>query len=315
MRPLTLGARIEDLRCAACASQRLRDEFEEVVCERCARRFPCRQGVIDFVLVDALDATSREEHAANAVDLESQRAVRRRVDKGERNAILMAQMHYSIGAVERLLDWRPHGHTLVSLGSGSGFELRLLLACRAFERVYSSDLAWSTTALVPEVLRELDGDLGLFAADFDHCPVGSSEERLGLVFLALHHAEDPHRSLAGLLERNFDQLVIVEPITNWLVELLARAGLARRVEYSGIRPQWLDVCRMRRIARSHGCTMRIETWWELPRDAIPSRLRRSRHAWRLPLALIALWSRLTRPLYFGSMAAVRFDRVEPRPTT
>ena len=56
-------------------------------------------------------------------------------------------------------------------------------------------------------------------------------------------------------------------------------------------------------------TMRIETWWELPRDALPARLRRSRSAWRAPLALVALWSGLTRPLNFGSMAAVRFDRV------
>jgi hypothetical protein len=58
-----------------------------------------------------------------------------------------------------------------------------------------------------------------------------------------------------------------------------------------------------------GCAMRIETWWELPRDALPARLRRSRSAWRAPLALVALWSGLTRPLNFGSMAAVRFDRV------
>jgi len=309
MRLLAPGERIDGLRCPVCASERLRDEVAAVVCDRCSRSFVSRREVIDFVGVDLLDPTSRDEHAANAVDLASEKAVRRRMAKGERNPILMAQMDRSVDAIERLLDRRPHGSTLVSLGSGSGFELRLLLARRRFERVHSRDLAWSATALVPDVLRELDGELGLFAADFEHCPVRRAADHVGLVFLALHHAEDPHRALDRLLERNFDQLLLVEPTTNWLVELLARAGLARRVEYSGIRPQWLDVRRMRRIARSHGCAMRIETWWELPRDALPARLRRSRSAWRAPLALVALWSGLTRPLNFGSMAAVRFDRV------
>jgi len=307
---LAPGERTEGLRCPACTSERLRDDVAAVVCERCSRCFPSRRDVIDFVGVDLLDPTSREEHVANAVDLASEKAVRRRIAKGERNPILMAQMGHSVRAAQRLLDWRPHGRSLVSLGSGTGFELRLLLlGRRRFERVYSSDLAWSNTALAPQVLRELDGNLGLFAADFEHCPVRRDTGHVGLVFLALHHAEDPHRALSSLLERNFDQLVIVEPITNWLVELLARAGLARRVEYSGIRPQWLDVRRMRRIARANGCAMRIETWWELPRDALPDRVRRSAGAWRAPLALPAAWSRLTAPAHFGSMAAVRFARV------
>lgn len=307
MDALAVGDALEDFACPACASERLVAIGEGVGCEACDRTFPTRGGVIDFVVTERLNATSRREHTANAVDLDSAKAIRRRVRKGAGNPMLMAQMRRSLGAVERLMAGYGADRTLISLGSGSGFELPLLLERRPFRRVYSSDLAWTSTALVPTVVRSFDGALGLFAADFDHLPIRRRSEHVGFVFLALHHADDPHETLERLLE-HFDTLVLVEPITNRFVEVLARLGLARRMEYSGTRPQWLSVLRLKEIARGHGFVLRVETWWELPRDAVPKRVRRSRHGWRPLVALVEGVSRLTAPARFGSMGAIGFER-------
>jgi hypothetical protein len=311
MRVLPVAQVLGDLRCPACEAEALREAGDDaggVGCGACGRRYPVRHGVVDFVLPERLSENTRREHRTNAVDLESARAMRRRVRKGERNPVLMAQARRSVRAVERVLGAHDPRGTLVSVGSGTGFELRLLLESRPFARVYSSDLAWSATALVPEVTRELPGDLGLFAADFDHLPTRRRPAQVGLSFLALHHADDPHASLERLLERSFDRLVLVEPTTNWLVELLARLGLARRVEYSGVRPEWLSLRRVRGIADRLGYATTVETWWEVPRDRLPRRIRKSRHGWRPVLAAVEALSALLRPLGFGSMAAIALER-------
>ncbi len=306
---LVAGDRLEDFVCPACSSDRLRDVADAVSCDACERTFPHRQGVVDYVLEDRLDATSAREHTSNAIDLDSEKAVKRRVRKGERNPMLMAQMRRSMRAAHRLMAGVGPERTLVSLGSGSGFELPLLLEHRTFALVYSSDLAWTSTALVPDVTRHLDGTLSLFAADFDHLPIRRRADHVGFVFLALHHADDPHLSLERLLARNFDSLVLVEPITNRLVDALAHLGLARRVEYSGIRPEWLDVGRLRQIARTHGYAMCIETWWEVPRNVLPRRVRAWGYVWRPLVAVVEVLSLATRPFRFGSMAAIRFERL------
>ncbi len=301
---------LDDFVCPACRSDELIATGDAVLCPACERRFPCRRGVVDFVLPDELDATGAREHVANAIELDSTEAVRRKLRKSRKpSPMLLAQMRRSIRAVDRLMAGHDPSRTIVSLGSGFGFELPLLFERRRFVRVYSSDLAWSSTALVPEVVQDLEGELGLFAADFDHVPMAKRPERIGFVFLALHHVEDPHATLAALLER-FDDLVLIEPLDNWLVAILARLGLARRVEYSGTRPRWLSVRRMRAIARARGFEMRMETWWEIPRDMLPRRLRRSRVAWWPLYAAVEAVSYVLRPLRFGSMAAIRFTSIE-----
>jgi hypothetical protein len=317
MRVLATSDCLADFVCPACRSEALRAGEDAVGCDACGRSFPSHRGVVDYVIADELDATGAREYVANAIDLDSAKTVRRRLRKAKRtNPMLLAQMRRSIGAVDRLMAGYGPDRTLVSLGSGFGFELPLLLERRRFARVLSSDIAWSSTALVPEVTAGVDGELVLFAADFDHVPLARRADRVGLVFLALHHAEDPHRSLAGLLEHNFDHLVLVEPLNNWLVDVLARLGLARRIEYSGTRPQWLDARRMREIARAQGFEMRIEAWWEIPRNLLPRRLRKSRFAWRPLFVAVEGVSRVLGRFGFGSMAAIGFRRQDSgrRPT-
>jgi SAM-dependent methyltransferase len=307
MRVLEPSECVDELVCTACRSPALAFVDGQVQCAACRTRFDCLRGVIDFVDRDRLDADTLREEQANSVALENPKAVRRRLRKGK-SGFLAAQTRRCMRSVLRLLEPYDETHTLISVGSGSGYELRALLGRRRFRRVYSSDLAWSATALVPQMLADAEGTLGLFAADFQRLPIQRRSDRVGLCYLALHHAPDPHHALSLLLER-FDQLVMVEPVTNWLVKLLARFGQARRIEYSGVEPEWLDIGRMRKLADDLGFAFEVETWWEIPRLRLPRRVREDRRLWWPLFALVEGISQLTRPLRFGSMAAVRFRRV------
>ena len=135
---------------------------------------PLPQRVLDFVEPAGLDDEAAREHAANAVALDSPRKVQRRIEKGLRNPLLEAQTKRNVDVLVRLLAPYDASWALVSLGSGSGFELRALLSARAFDPVYSSDLAWSATSLVPQAVEPFEGRLGLFAADFAALPGSTS---------------------------------------------------------------------------------------------------------------------------------------------
>jgi SAM-dependent methyltransferase len=306
MRVLEPSECVDELVCVLCRGP-LTAVRGGAECIDCGRSYGAPDGVLDLVDHAALDAETRRELEANSVSPADPKAVRRRLRKGK-GAFLAAQTRRSMRPVLRLLRPYDETHTLVSVGSGSGYELRALLGRRRFHRVYSSDLAWTATALAPKVLADVEGTLGLFAADFHRLPIKRQPDRVGLCYLALHHAPDPHSALLILLER-FDQLVLVEPVENWLVRLLARFGQARRVEYSGVKPEWLDIGRMRKVAEDVGYAFDVETWWEIPRSRLPRRVRTDRRLWGPLFVLVEAISQLTRPLRFGSMAAARFSRM------
>src|SRR5262249_34050795 len=155
-----------------------------------------------------LDETNRREIAGNSFDGE---LAERILDKEGWSPLATHQMNWVVDMVERML---PAGRDLFALGAGTGFELTLLLRRREFERVFASDSAPAAPALIARALREYPGTLGLFASEFNRCPVEKRPGSLGLVFQALHHAADAHAALATLLDHNFDDLVIVEPVTN-----------------------------------------------------------------------------------------------------
>jgi hypothetical protein len=201
----------------------------------------------------------------------------------------------------------PTGADLYTLGAGGGFDLRLLLRRRSFERVFASDISPAATSLIARALAEYPGRLGLFASEFSRCPVPKREGSIGLVFQALHHAPDSHAALATLLDHNFDDLLIVEPCTNPPLAALARFDLVQRVEYTGTRPDWLSIPRVRSIAEDRGYQITSQTWWEMP-PYVVHWLRNQPRLWRPCFHTFDAVSRLTNAIKFGSMAALRITR-------
>ena len=173
----------------------------------------------------------------------------------------------------------------------------------------SSDISATLPQVVPTTLSGFSGSLGVFSSDFEHCPVARDPSMLGLVYQALHHSEDAHRALAALLKRNFDDLIVVEPVTNWIVELLAKAGLAKRQEYSGVEPDWMSLRRISEIADREGYSMRYRLWWELPPFVTDSKtVRRWPVTGKLAFAITRAASWATSRFGLGSMAAIRLTK-------
>ncbi len=282
-------------------------------CTRCGRRYPRRHGVVSFILPERLDATARRELEGNRIDLGDPDIVCRAARKGQDNPVYTWQMNRTAGVLDRLMAGYPRRTLLCALGSGTGFDLQLVLARRRFDRVLASDLSLEKCSVIPASLAAFEGSLGVFGASFSQCPLRRRRGVLGLVFQALHHAADPHAALQGLLENTFDDLIIVEPLTNWLVESLASLGMARRTEYSGLRPQWLRMDRVRGIAARAGRRLRCVTWWELPPYCSGPWIRARPALWRPMCSAAGALSRIGGLARFGCMAAIHFQVGSPEP--
>ncbi|MBA3499387.1 MAG: hypothetical protein H0T65_03385 [Deltaproteobacteria bacterium] len=174
--------------------------------------------------------------------------------------------------------------------------------------MFASDISPGATALIARALETYDGELGLFASEFGRCPVPKRAGNIGLVFQALHHAPDAHAALATLLDHNFDDLVVVEPVTNPPLGVLAKFDLAQRVEYSGTRPDWLHLGRVKELATTRGYKVASQTWWEIPPYFAKPWLHERPWATRSFGGMFDAVSRVTNVMRFGSMAAIHLER-------
>lgn len=312
MKQLTLDALASDLVCPVCKESALqcrKDPQETIHCRTCNRSFPVSAGIPNFLLHELLDETNRNELDGNHYDVSNQQAVAAATTKLDWSP---AYIHSLIYAMEKVrVGIRKHVSSscteLCSLGSGTGFELKWLCRELSFSRVYSSDISPSAVSLVPVTLEDVQLPVGLFVSEFLNVPMAKTEKRLGLVFQALHHTSDIHIALDSLLRNNFSTLVVVEPTTNWLIEFLAKFGLAKRVEYSGLNPSWLKLSEAKRIADEHQCGVNIKTWWEIP-PYLSTHFDRRPMARKMLTKFMDLFSSLTNFFSFGSMSCVVFVR-------
>jgi hypothetical protein len=309
MKILSVREMLVDLVCSKCRQATLtyvqNEIVEEVVCTFCGANFPCGGGVIDFLIQECLDQTNLNEIKGNEWDLSKPDVIEWLANKEKWNLIGTHSLMYAINIVHQFILNYNNETILVSLGSGSGFELKALCSRKRFHRVYSSDISRSAIGIVPHTLSKLDGEVGLFVAEFNHVPVSKREGVLGFVFQSLHHTTNIHQSLETLLEQSFLDLVIVEPTTNWFVEVLSFFGLAKRIEYSGLKPSWMNLRRVREIAKRHGYRVTVRTWWEFPPEL---------YKWFDWNPIIAGWvlsvldflSWVTSLFCFGAMSAILF---------
>ncbi|MFN0250871.1 MAG: hypothetical protein ACKV2T_28615 [Kofleriaceae bacterium] len=262
-------------------------------------------GVVSFNQDDQLSETNRNEIKAYGEERPDDTFADSLINKEDWYPLLTHQMKWVVDVVDEMLG---EGRDLYALGVGTGFELRLLLRRRSFERVFASDISPMATSLNARALKEFSGELGLFASSFELAPIKKYPGSIGLVFQALHHAPDAHAALESLLDHCFDHLVIVEPLTNPLFKILARYDLVQRVEYSGTRPDWIALPRVEDIAAKRGYRVASRTWWEVPPYFSPKWLNERPWLWRPFYRFVDGFSRATNVASFGSMGAIKLSR-------
>jgi hypothetical protein len=295
------------LHCPCSAEASLSWNGSDVVCQRCARLFPVRHDILDLVDEPSLDSETRRELRGNTVSLDDQ-SIEYNASKDERSGQYYTYLsEKKMACLLRYLD-RISCSALISLGSGTGYEIKCLSKRLPLETVYASDLSFTILYVARYTLQDVDIDFGRFTSDLQHCPVKSSDIPI-LIYEALHHTNDLHATLEDLLKARHSNLFLVEPTENVFIRWLARWGLAQRVEYSGLKPTRLRLGTLRSLCRRYGYRARITTQWVIPDDYFRLMCRNSRVLEQTVLFLVELLSGVGNVVKFGNVAIVRLEKV------
>lgn len=251
------------LSCTCPAEGELEASGEKVRCRECKREFPIVEGVLDLVVPEELDADKARELKAHAYELTKEQIEH----YANKDAWSRYYSHFSDRKIRTLLQYleKTNCSEFFSLGVGTGFELKKILSKKGFKRIYASDLSLSALRIVRHTLRDFNADVGLFTSDLDRCPVNVKDIPV-IVYEAMHHTNDMHKTLEGLLSKGYRDVLFVEPSTNIIVGLLSKLGLAEREEYSGLKPKWLSIRKTRKICRKYGYDAAFTTMWEAPEE-------------------------------------------------
>ena len=277
----------------------------QAVCKDCASAFSTLQNdIIDLVAEELLDEDARRELEEHSYEMTAAQiaswVLSERANLWKNYYTLDRQP--GIKKLAKYLGPKPKDQ-LYFLGAGTGREIEYLLQYVSFDRIICSDIAAPGLSVIPIRLASYRIKLGLFTSDLNHCPVTDRSASV-VVVNALHHTGDMHQVLATMLEYGYAQICLVEPTDNFLIRLLEKAGLARRVEYSGVKPGRLNIGRLRKLCVENGYELEITTMWSFPQDYYKKAGIKSDRVMRGFLGLVRLFSVITSVFNFGNSAVV-----------
>jgi uncharacterized protein YbaR (Trm112 family) len=299
------------LSCPQCGGElSARAEERDVTCGTCGRRFPVTDGgILELVDPEELDAETRRELEGNTYGDPRGKDLASVLYENE---IIWDSYYWANRrlSIERFVDYLSEVDCdrLFLLASGTGRDVLFLQRYLPLKKVYCSDLSLSALQLLRERLDGPGLEVGLFTSNLDECPVRALEVPL-LVVGALHHTRDMHAALQRLLAKGHRHLFIVEPASNAFMRFLAERGMARRVEYSGVKPGRLELPRVRELARRYGYRLKVTTLWNFPVDYY----RRLFPGWRWMragfFALLRGFSGISNAVKLGNRAVIHLERV------
>lgn len=197
---------------------------------------------------------------------------------------------------------------IVSLGSGPGFEIKQILKRKFIPLIFSSDLAFSATRIVPHTLKGFDITVCLFTSDLNFVPVLRKRKFPILIYEALHHTQDSHKTLERMLKKKYDNIFLVEPCTNFLIKIMAKLGMAQREEYSGLIPDFIDLNKVKSLADKYEYEIKICTIWEVPEEYARKICKKGSFLESILLLIIDIASTIGGVFNFGSFAIVHLHK-------
>jgi len=159
---------------------------------------------------------------------------------------------------------------LIFLGGGSGNEAAYVRSrLSADHEVILTDLSQLELQHHKKVFKNYSAPFprGVIACSFHRVPFKKlSGEYCGIAFLCLHHSESMEPIISHLLEI-FDQLVILEPMTNSLLDFLAQWGITQRAEGVDYRPSRIHLSFFENLKNEF--SVNVKTYFQIPRDYLP----------------------------------------------
>ena len=164
-----------------------------------------------------------------------------------------------------------HGYTrFVFIGAGSGNDAAYISTrINRRDRLVLTDLSGDMLKYYPEVFANYSAAVPDMAVvcDFNRLPFNENARGYCLVaFLCLHHSRSAEALVGSLLEK-FDSVIICEPLSNPLLDFLARLGIARRPENREYAPSRISSSLGRNLAKTYSVDSRF--FLQVPRDYLP----------------------------------------------
>jgi len=306
---LKLSRVIEFLTCPKCfitPKSSLYYKNGDFYCKGCKQKYPVRGKIIELINPDVLSEQVKRELLGN--DITPTKKNIEHYSKKDRwsryyNHFVNQKINYLLKMMKR-----TNFKGIISLGSGSGFEIKEILKKKRFPLVISSDLAYSATRIVPHTLKGFDLTVCLFTSDLNFTPVIPNEFYPILIYEALHHTKNSIKTLGKMMQKGYQNIFFVEPCTNFLVKIMVKLGLAQRAEYSGVIPDFVDLSKVKNLASKHKYSVSINTIWEIPEDYFRIICKKKSILQQILLCFIDIISRVGNLFQFGSFAIVSLKR-------
>lgn len=293
-------------RCFATPKSSLKYKNKNFYCKICKQKYPVKGKIIDLINPHIMSKQVMNELQGNEIPL-TKKNIEHYAKKDKWSSYYNHSVNIKISSLLKELKKVP-ADGLISLGSGPGFEIKQILKRRRYKLFLSSDLAPSMTSIVPHTLAGYDIELCLFTSDLNYTPVLPGVTLPILIYEALHHTKNSVKTVERMMKKGYGDIFFVEPCTNFLIKILAKMGLAQRIEYSGVKPDFLDLSKIKRIAKKLKYEVTIKTLWEVPEEYVRYVAKKGSISEKLIVGLIDLASTVGNNFGFGSFAVAHLHK-------
>lgn len=277
-----------------------------VICQKCKKIYPIKESILELVDISSLDNETKRELKGNTHEL-SNEYINRMANKDSWSEYFSHAEEIKFNYLVKYLK-NIECDQIFSLGSGTGYEMKILSKMKIFNIVFCSDLSYTALYVVPHTLKNTDIKIGLFTSNLDSCPILTKDIPI-VIYEALHHTPDMHKTIEKLLIEGYKHILFVEPTNNLIIKWLAKLNLAQRIEYSGLKPGRLEIKKVFKLCKLYEYESRIITLWECPEDYFKKINISSKHFQNYFLFFIDLLSTLTKPFKLGNMSIVHLRKV------
>lgn len=292
--------------CKIGKSSSLKKTSKGFKCKNCKRNYDFKGKVLDFLKSDKLNENSKREIGGNNFAFNKQN-IKHYANKDKWSNYYNHYVNRKFSILDLYLDTIDF-EVLVSLGSGPGFEIKEILKRRNVTSVLSSDIAINATRVVPFTLKGFDTTIGLFTSDLNFPPILPNETTTVIIYEAVHHTGDMIKSINNLLVKRYKNILLIEPTTNFIVKVLAFFGIAQRTEYSGLKPEFLNLNKLKKIAEKKGYQIDITTLWDIPEDYFRIICKKPGFVQAMLLVFIDMFSDISNLFKFGNFSVILLKR-------
>jgi len=299
--------------CVCSHQATLIQERDRVNCKNCGRSFIFDEGGILHLLDnDQLDNGAQRELKEHTYDWDSGELTK--WDQTERenlgkNYYTLDRQHGLKKLAAYLSPYRDE--CICFLGVGTGREIEYLLQYIPLGKVICSDISATNLEVIKPRLKGYPVSVEcIFTSDLNRCPVMCHEVPI-VIINALHHTGDMHEALRKFLDYGYENIFIIEPADNWLIQFFEHFGLARRVEYSGVKPGRLDISRLQSMCTGYSYKLKLKTIWSFPQDYFMRLGIKSLMVTRVFIGLVKIFSMVTAPFKFGNSVVAHIQRNSP----